>query len=327
MQMGHDDDKPSEPKRRAQPRRPQSRVPVVTMIAIQLCTYRRPQVVETLASLARQRVPGFDLHLFVADNDETESARDRVVAAADRLPFGYSYLHAPARNIAIARNACLDAAEGADWIAFIDDDEIAPEDWLAQLLARATDSGADAVFGPIRAAYPLDAPKWMRDLAPHSRGYGAGRPQPRTGNTGNALLRWRSAPWQDRRFDPLHGRTGCEDIAFFGALHDMGARFAVAPDAEVIEPVEPQRLALEWLAHRRYRIGQSRVALNRSRLARGGMLLSASAQAAGCQLMEFLTQHDERRRYDWFLRGQQYRGICAGLMGREERLFHSRPEL
>ncbi|MDF3606796.1 glycosyltransferase family 2 protein [Paracoccus sp. DMF-8] len=303
----------------------------MTVIAIQLCTYRRPQVVETLASLARQRVPGADLHLFVIDNDETESARDRVVAAAERLPFGYSYLHAPARNIAIARNACLDAAGDADWIASIDDDEIAPEGWLARLFARATDSGADGVFGPIRAAYPLDAPKWMRDLAPHSRSYGPRQPHPRTGNTGNALLRWRGAPWQDRRFDPLRGRTGGEDIAFFSALHDMGARFAIAPDAEVVEPVERHRLQLEWLAHRRFRTGQSHVAVAGSRLARsrlgmGGLLLSAAVQAACCQAMQFLTSHNEARRNHWFLRRQQFRGTCAGLMGREERLFHSRPD-
>lgn len=299
----------------------------MTVIAIQLCTYRRPQVVETLASLARQRVPGVDLHLFVIDNDETESARDRVIAAADRLPFGYSYLHAPARNIAIARNACLDAAGDVDWIASIDDDEIAPDGWLARLFARASDSGADGVFGPIRAAYPLDAPKWMRDLAPHSRSHGGCQTHPRTGNTGNALLRWRGAPWQDRRFDPLRGRTGGEDTAFFSALHNMGARFAFAPDAEVVEPVERQRLQLEWLAHRRYRTGQSHVPTAASRLARGRMFLSAAAQAACCQAMQFLMRHDEAHRNLWFLRRQQYRGTCAGLMGREERLFHSRPDL
>lgn len=296
-----------------------------TKIAIQLCTYQRPHVVDTLASLAQQRVPGARLHLFVIDNDDSESAQERVMQAAQSLSFGFSYLHAPAHNIALARNACLDAATalGADWIAFIDDDEIAPSGWLARLFQRAGASGADGVFGPIRASYPLDAPQWMRDLAPHSRGYD--HADPRTGNTGNALLRWRGAPWQDRRFDPLHGRTGGEDIAFFSALHDMGARFAIAPDAEVIERIERHRMHLDWLAHRRFRSGQSHVAVATSRLARGGMLLSAAARAGYCRAMQIISQHDEARRNQWFLQLQHYRGTCAGVMGRDAQLFDSRP--
>jgi hypothetical protein len=44
--------------------------------------------------------------------------------AQSDLSLDCLYVHAPARNISIARNACLDAAD-APLIAFIDDDETA----------------------------------------------------------------------------------------------------------------------------------------------------------------------------------------------------------
>ena len=52
-------------------------------------------------------------------------ARDALVdAVAAELPFELLYVHCPAANISIARNACLDNSSG-DFLAFIDDDETA----------------------------------------------------------------------------------------------------------------------------------------------------------------------------------------------------------
>ena len=56
-----------------------------------------------------------------------------------------SYIHAPARNISIARNACVEAATGK-WIAFIDDDELASENWLQHHYDEAIRKGHDLEF-------------------------------------------------------------------------------------------------------------------------------------------------------------------------------------
>ena len=80
-----------------------------------------------MQSLDRQALPeGVAARAIVIDNDETPSACDRVEAIAQTLSIPVKYVHAPANNISIARNAGLDAAT-AQWIAFIDDDEEAEE--------------------------------------------------------------------------------------------------------------------------------------------------------------------------------------------------------
>src|SRR5207244_1463324 len=117
-------------------------------IDVCVCTFRRPHVAQTLRSIAAQQgLEGRRLRIIVADNDEEPSARTLIARTAAELDVPVSYVHAPARNISVARNACLQQA-GGDWLAFIDDDEIADPDWLAALLAEAERAGWDAVLGP-----------------------------------------------------------------------------------------------------------------------------------------------------------------------------------
>lgn len=299
----------------------------MTSLVILLCTFRRPQVADTIASLAAQTVEGIDLRLIVADNDDSPGAKDVVTRAAAALPFPCDYIHAPARNISIARNACLDAAGDADWIASLDDDEIASQDWLAALLSCARANPCDGVFGPVRAIYPPDAPEWMVELDPHSLTYHESMTAAvTTGGAGNSLLRWNGTAWQDQRFDLARGRTGGEDTAFFHKLHQMGARYAVARDAEVTEIVLPQRLRLDWLAERRFRMGQTHVVTASGPLARSRLFLRAAAKASYCRAREQLLQNDEVQRNFWYLRGQLHRGVCAAILGRKEPVLYGHAE-
>ena len=102
-------------------------------IDIGICTFRRPQLEQTLRSLAGLHVPaGVALRIVVADNDSTQSARATVQALAAHLPFEIRYVHCPASNISLARNACLEAASG-DFLIYMDDDqEVASSDWLTE---------------------------------------------------------------------------------------------------------------------------------------------------------------------------------------------------
>ena len=111
------------------------------LVTIGICTYRRASVVDTIVSLAAQILPPkTSLRVVVADNDSEPEARDRVFAAAAEWAVDVTYIHAPARNICIARNACLEAATG-DWVAFLDDDETASPGWLGALLTEAVEVG------------------------------------------------------------------------------------------------------------------------------------------------------------------------------------------
>jgi len=231
--------------------------PLSSTVTVCMCTYRRASVDETLRSVAAQRLPSpWRIKVVVADNDETETARGAVEAAAARHGLDLAYVHAPARNISRARNACLDACESV-WAAFIDDDETAAEDWLAALLATATAEGAGAVLGPVVALYDDDAPGWMRRADLHTVKPVWVGGSIRTGYAGNVLLRLDDPALAGLRFDEAFGRSGGEDSDFFTRYTRRGGSIAFAEAAIAYEAVPAERARLGWLLRRRFRMGQT----------------------------------------------------------------------
>jgi len=283
-------------------------------IDICICTFRRPFLVETLNSVAQLKTGGHQIRVVIADNDETPSARERITALAGDFPFPIEYIHAPAANICIARNACLDAADG-DFVAFIDDDELVTEGWLLALVDKADERNAAAVLGPVRAIYAKDAPEWMVSGDFHSTLPVHVWGEIRTGYTCNVLIRW-SAPFNALRFDLKLGKSGGEDTDFFYRLTDLGGMIDYAPDALVEEPVPAQRATMAWLVARRLRSGQTH-----------GMLLDGprlrsippvAAKIAYCCLMTGLTAFSPiKRRRNW-LRATLHIGVAGGLLGQRQ---------
>ncbi|MFS8046211.1 glycosyltransferase [Rhizobium sp. BR 314] len=290
-------------------------------IDIAICTYRRAELDQTLLSLAVLSIPaGALVRIIVADNDVKPSARDRVDAIRSAVPFEIAYVHCPASNISIARNACLDHANG-DFVAFIDDDETASEDWLSELLVMADMTGADAVLGPVQAIYANGAPAWMRSGDFHSTlpVWVAG--EIRTGYTCNVLLR-RSAPsLVGRRFNIALGRTGGEDTEFFTHMHQAGGRIAYAEDALVQEPVPGKRATVTWLAKRRFRMGQThgRMLLEGRASGRHWRAIAlAGTKSAYCFVAAALLAASAVRRHRYGLRGIMHAGVVSGLFGVRE---------
>ncbi|MFB9979057.1 glycosyltransferase [Mesorhizobium kowhaii] len=294
-------------------------------IDIGVCTFRRPELADTLRSLDAMEMPaGFDISIIVADNDDTPTARDLVTALAQELTVPVRYQHCPARNISIARNACLDAST-ADFVAFIDDDETATPRWLAELVAMAQSSGAAAVLGPVRARYRPDAPDWMRRGDFHSTLPVWVRGEIQTGYTCNVLLRMGSDSLRGRRFSLARGQTGGEDTEFFDQMHKAGGRIAFSPEAWVDEAVPRSRAAFDWLGRRRFRVGQTHGHLL-GRNSRGIGLVKqvglASAKAIYCFASALPVVISPVRRNRSVLRGIMHVGVVSGLVGiREIRLY------
>ena len=220
-----------------------------------VCTYRRPSVTDTLASLAKQSLPeGWVMRIIVADNDDAPSAQTAIEKAFTDHGIDGLYIHAPAQNISVARNACLDAI-AAPLAAFIDDDEIARPDWLKNLINRLKATSAGVVFGRVQAVYGADAPRWAVNGDLHSIRAFFRSGVIEGGYTCNVIFR-RDAVG-DLRFDPAFGRTGGEDTSFFGALTRNGVFMAYAANAVLDEPVPASRVNLGWLTRRAFRSGQS----------------------------------------------------------------------
>lgn len=277
-----------------------------------ICTFRRDSLMATLASVAGQR--GADLRVIVADNDETPSRRDAIEAEGRRLGIDLLYVHAPARNISVARNACLDAAD-ADWIAFIDDDEIADPDWLRSLIAARGER--QVVFGMSQALYSDHRiPAWVRRGDFHSNRI-AGNDAAHNGYTANVLMDRGFAARHGIRFDPELGQVGGEDTLFFFQLHRAGATFGYAPSAIVTEETAPSRANFGWLARRRYRSGQVHWLLLRRYQGRGrpSAALESLGKAGYCLVAGLACLPRPERAVAHWLRGLLWVGVLASASG------------
>lgn len=300
-------------------------MPELTRVDVGVCTFRRPQVVETLASLSRQALPAdVRLRVIVADNEAEPAAEARVRQAASELGLDLTYVHAPKQNISIARNALLDAAQG-DYLAFIDDDQIAAPDWIAALLTEARQGDWDAVLGPVTAVYGPDAPEWLRSGDFHSFRPVESGGRILKGYSCNVVVRRQAIIDHQLRFDLSVGRMGGEDDAFFYGLTDAGGRIGFAPDAHVFEPVPQSRASLKWLLTRSFRSGQShgsRLARRHRPPARVPQMGIAAVKGGACLAGAVASALSPVQRRRWLVRGALHAGVVARLAGvRELQLY------
>lgn len=294
---------------------------------IGVCTFRRSSIAATLASLANLN----GVTIIVADNDDTPTASAAVAQAAAAHDLDLRYIHAPARNISVARNAILEASlnSGARYLALLDDDEIATPGWLAALLRHRALTGAAAVVGPVSAVYGPDAPQWMQRGAVHDI-----RPElDRNGlvseaYTSNVLLDLTAPAIRRLRFDPSRGRTGGEDTAFFRALMAAGGIVAFAPDALAHETVPADRADLRWLLRRRYRMGQTHASLimeGRGMPARIAAVALAAAKITACLGIAAVRASDQLGRNRALMRGALHVGAVADLIGLDRVELYGNP--
>lgn len=280
-----------------------------------VCTFRRPTIMDTLASLAKQELlEGWKLRVIVADNDVTPSARGAVERAFSQYGLEGMYIHAPAQNISIARNACLDHAT-APYAAFIDDDETAHPSWIANLVNRMRATGSGVVFGRVKAVYDKDAPAWMVNGDTHSTEAFFRNGRIEGGYTCNVLLRRDTVG--ELRFDPEFGRSGGEDTIFFGSLGRGGAFMAYAYNAVVDEPVVKSRVSLKWLVRRAFRSGQSfSVVLRADGKNRAWVLVKSVTKIGFCAVAGFVTMWNAVMWRRAYVRGAFHAGVLSGILGR-----------
>jgi glycosyltransferase involved in cell wall biosynthesis len=210
-----------------------------------------------LSKLEEQETEGFfDYSIVVVDNHRTASAQPVVESFARQSQIPISYYVEPEQNIALARNRAVENARG-DFIAFIDDDEFPPNNWLLNMFTSCTRFAADGVLGPVKPHFDENCPSWI------IKAKVCERPTHPTGmimhatdtRTGNLLLKREIFDDVDNRFDPQYGRSGGEDVWFFVKVIGKGRVFVWCDDAPVYETVIPERWKMSYYVLRSVRIG------------------------------------------------------------------------
>jgi succinoglycan biosynthesis protein ExoM len=259
----------------------------MSVVAVCVCTYLRPvglaRLLDAFAttqalddvSVGDERV---DTRFVVVDNDAAGGQRATVEAFAARVPARVDYVVEPNRGIAQARNAAVRAAlPDADYVVFIDDDEVPEPGWLAELVAMRGRTGAEIVTGPVVPEFTADAPQWVVDGGFFERPRHADGHDIHYATTSNVLISRSAFAVADPPFNERLGLAGGEDTFFFRQAHLAGKRIVWADKALVRELIPTSRCTASWLLRREYRRGNT---LSVCMTALEGSLLRRAKRAA-----------------------------------------------
>jgi glycosyltransferase involved in cell wall biosynthesis len=251
-------------------------LPQPPRVTVVIPTFRRPlQLAKCISSCLNQiHIEPSSFEILVVDNSPERSAEIAVREFLDGAMTSVRYVHEPNSGISHARNAGLSNAN-SEFVAFIDDDEIVSDTWLAQMLVTQATCNAEVVFGPvlpmIEASENASCRSFTRDLLTHSSEHLTGTVVaskllvPFWARDGRAFIRlasgnvliWHQSPKVNGlRFEPDLGRTGGEDDLYFNQLASSGARMVWCAEAVAWEHLPPDRLSLRYAIIRAFAGGQ-----------------------------------------------------------------------
>jgi len=245
-------------------------------ISVCVCTFRRNDMLRRLLfTLSRQETQGlFEYSVVVIDNDAGGAAKACVLEAKEELGLDLVYEIEPTNTIPAARNHACRIARG-NYIGIIDDDELAPADWLLTLFRAVETFAVDGALGPVYPFFEQTPPNWLVKSGLCER------PVIRTGTlldwndtrTGNVLVRREVFTGNNLRFDE-NCKTSGSDKEFFREAMDRGCRFVAVAEAPVFETVPPERQTMSYY-FRRYRIQASNERKFRAPMLRGTSKVTA----------------------------------------------------
>ena len=229
-------------------------------IAIGIITRNRPRLLaNVLDSLAQLEVPKHNsLQYIVVENNGHLSMRE-VVRKSPLDPAKTHLALEPRIGIPFARNKVLKIATRikCDFLAFIDDDELAHPNWISELVKRQQATGADLVCGPVREQMDLTDASYLQRIIAHGitrineREYQKMHRKISDGTwhafgTCNWMGRMALIRKTSLQFQESLGFGGGEDWLFYQNLRVAGGHSTAAPDAIVDSIVTPDRLTIRY---------------------------------------------------------------------------------
>lgn len=226
----------------------------MTNISVAIPSIGRRSLLDTLSSLNCQKLDqGQTMEVIIADDAPDGRVRELIGTFDSNMSLKVLPVHS--ENIAIARNACVDAARG-EVILFVDDDEVVEEDWARTMYRQVFQTNADCLFAPITPVYGPDAPKWLKKLSPlFPEAVRTGVSNNKVvGRTGNSAIRRSFIETNAIRFDSRYSRNG-EDLFFFTQCASAGARMVAVDQPIIAETISTERLDISYVLSVLFRRG------------------------------------------------------------------------
>lgn len=225
-------------------------------VVIAVLTYLRPEGLKKLLPLLIEQAAGapLDTKVLVVDNDPDASARSVVQSFGSEV---IEYVNETQPGIAAARSRALLEAQGARFLAFIDDDERPSAGWLASLLDTYHRTGAAAVVGPVVSEFAAKPEEWITRGAFFQRRRLPTGTEVSVAATNNLLLDLEQISRLRVDFDSRFGLTGGEDTLFTRQLIQRGGKIVWCDEALVADVVPEDRSTRKWVLQRAFSSGNT----------------------------------------------------------------------
>jgi len=233
------------------------------IIGIGTC-YRPRMLVECLDSVQRIDIPNdSEIEIIVADNAPEKNSKD-LITPYSKARITSHYIVADEKGIASMRNKIIEKALklNADYLTFIDDDEVVNKDWLVEHVKAFTTFNADVVTGYTQRILPQNIEPWLVEgkfFVKFDSGY-TGELR-KTSSTSNVFFDLKKLCIDfSLRFDKRLNFIGSSDLLFFNQAYNEGAKIIKCKEAIVKEVIPESRATSAWLLQRSYRRGNTMVA-------------------------------------------------------------------
>jgi GT2 family glycosyltransferase len=231
-----------------------------------------------LTSLLKQ-IHDAQTKIIVVDNASTDNTKKLVDSLINQdVPVEYHY--ESRQGLSIARNTGWQQA-GTEWLFYIDDDCLAPENFIANTLSIINNFPAYDVFGgPIEALYTIPKPDWLpdgfgnfkidaADVKKLDRGY----------LRGGCLLIKRKVLESIGGFNEAFGMKGsslgyAEELELQDRIRTAGYTIAYAPDLHIYHFVRPDKLSVAWVMASEYARRRDKMMIEHVSIPRASMKLA-----------------------------------------------------
>jgi glucosyl-dolichyl phosphate glucuronosyltransferase len=238
-------------------------------VSVLICTYNRASSLgRTLESVLAQKFSQpLTWEVVIVDNNSTDGTRHVVEEFQSRYKGIIRYVFEPKQGISSARNAAILTAQG-ELLAFIDDDEIAEQEWLHHLIANLRNKEWAGAGGRVLPPLDFEAPVWLSTKSWYASG-----PVP-SFDKGLEAIELEEPPFGANMafrkevftkcglFRTDLGRLGKtlisnEDTEFGRRVFAAGLRLRYEPLALTYHPVEKDRLRKEYFLNWWFNKGRS----------------------------------------------------------------------